>query len=693
MEENTSTKKRTTIEIITSHMDMYEGIIQNLPYDGQKIIDSKNFKILTAPWRKAANEANLILRKGRIYTKNNLCTLPYLFFPTSITIYTTDFGKILAWPDESIIIARSSILSKKSIKITYTTEIPSDEWKNYESSNSFHELFKNTDPKKGCIPETKLHKLFKLYWYYLIKLPYQLISPHPEAYSFAPMWKDIPSKRDWKYITLSQTTALPLLPSLPLNIFKNDSIWRSELFKILFAATIFSLTKPILKAAKLPVDFVLNLSQLKAFSADGFEQDVYRWANFTCNPGKTGAPDPYSNDPHITTNKIDTANAKADADLIKTAGKAIAEFIDIRDTTENNTEYHYTVPSSVFLFRELQKAFSAPAFHHNFPTLFRRISTFDNVTTTKPIIEHEDDDPYVDDLPYFTKREIKNMCQCSNLPILLYVLDSNHPEHDYPEDLCLTITPILDAYSRDMRLTKKTNREELFDLYSGYLHYLSKYTDQEHKDIPHNKALKKAAKSLYTKKLKELGTDTKHASAKQQHVACILTALALLTQYIESISTDTPSAHTGHVFHIESRFKKLATAKTADKSTFATFLKELEEKNNSSIILKTDDDYLYLDYKKYWPAFETYCKKHDIKITESAAGFRRLTISKYLKEQCKPKAGTRKRFDCRRKINDTVTFVLIVSRRLINDYLPKSKPTPSQQIEDQTHGNGKNNSQ
>ena len=83
------------------------------------------------------------------------------------------------------------------------------------------------------------------------------------------------------------------------------------------------------------------------------------------------------------------------------------------------------------------------------------------------------------------------------------------------------------------------------------------------------------------------------------------------------------------------------------------------------VLFYQDTDGIYLHYKQYWPAFQKYCKKHGIILSDSAAQFRREKLNGYIKPQYIAGGSKYPRYDYRKKVDGIEASVLNVRPNIL----------------------------
>lgn len=649
-------KKEERLERVQELTDSYKAFMELLS-KGSVALTKKRYRAIFAPWHKAAKDLYLVVRKGWTYTANNRFRFPFIPLPESITFLSKDLGGSIWFPVGQIVIVHIRYYedSSEPYIVAPVDTIRSDQWEYLRTHSLFQKAFLNIKwPSKvsaelqvreseNCLSEDCLIKLFQAYWYHLSH-SLALLTEVP-LFSLS-SWTDFYGAKALTY-HIGIDTDLFFQPESPLDIFERSTLWQSDLFRILFAATIFSISKPILRAAGLPVEFILDLKQQNGSDED-FIGYVHIWFSLLCKVDS------------IKDNPIDVIYRSA-----------TSEFADIKGIED-----------------------VSPISHHSFPYLYSyKIISY----VLEGEIDYNDEDNESTVYEYrepgknrrrnimnLSAKAIDKLCTLRNLPI---VLSTSEVKHTYPDEKCLSISVIVDAQTRDSRFHNEKVRNDILDLYSGFLRYLSEQNEQndERKDKTKSrkefvaKKVKWNARKLYQTSIAQLGLSRHEMpNSQQQHTACILTALALLRQYIEeTFPNQNLSGTNGSILHIEQRLQRMAGVRTAGIAVFAAFLKNIADSKDNSLIFTYDDEYLYLHYKEYWPAFEAYCKKYDVTIQYSAAKFRRdILAPDFLKAQYQPTNGKYPRFDYRKKVDGKEATVIAISKRIISEYTPNEGKKP-----------------
>ena len=163
-----------------------------------------------------------------------------------------------------------------------------------------------------------------------------------------------------------------------------------------------------------------------------------------------------------------------------------------------------------------------------------------------------------------------------------------------------------------------------------------------------------ASKNAY----KEIGVFKKNAARDQRYCATLLISLLIADQYA--------TKNTMFWIAVQDSLAYLRTCVIhhADTADFAQFVKCcITEKHE--VLFFQDTDGIYLHYKQYWPAFQKYCKKHGIILSDSAAQFRRAKLNGYIKPQYTAGGSKYPRYDYRKKVDGREVSVLNVRPNIL----------------------------
>ena len=163
-----------------------------------------------------------------------------------------------------------------------------------------------------------------------------------------------------------------------------------------------------------------------------------------------------------------------------------------------------------------------------------------------------------------------------------------------------------------------------------------------------------ASKNAY----KEIGVFKKNAARDQRYCATLLISLLIADQYA--------TKNTMFWIAVQDSLAYLRTCVIhhADTADFAQFVKCcITEKHE--VLFYQDTDGIYLHYKQYWPAFQKYCKKHGIILSDSAAQFRRAKLNGYIKPQYTAGGSKYPRYDYRKKVDGREASVLNVRPNIL----------------------------
>lgn len=112
------------------------------------------------------------------------------------------------------------------------------------------------------------------------------------------------------------------------------------------------------------------------------------------------------------------------------------------------------------------------------------------------------------------------------------------------------------------------------------------------------------------------------------------------------------------------RYLQKNTVRFAVPSDFARFIRCCIDENHE-VLFYQDANGIYLYYKKYWPAFQKYCKRHGVILSDSAAQFRRTKLNGYIKPQYTVSGSKYPRYDYRKKVDGVEATVLNVHPNIL----------------------------
>lgn len=275
-------------EIVDSRTKVYQMILETIADIGRGTCPTKTFNFVFEPWRDAAKECNLQFRKGQLYAGNNHLRFPYIYMPESIVSTPNDTGdsKIEARGGCWI---RAEYLRKESgyrlrrIGMQSGTVSTDDVLGGLDVWMKVDRLAKQANkkraPKVECIKKATLDTLLTTY----AKILAKKAALGETCFEFSGWQMDSVSHAPKRYLIL-EDTILDYYPEAPFDVLRNPNHLDSPLSCLLFCATLFSVSKPLLTAAKLPTEFLL---QLTATNVKDFEKRfayLHHWICYYCNP-------------------------------------------------------------------------------------------------------------------------------------------------------------------------------------------------------------------------------------------------------------------------------------------------------------------------------------------------------------------------------------------------------------------------
>ena len=310
--------------------------------------------------------------------------------------------------------------------------------------------------------------------------------------------------------------------------------------------------------------------------------------------------------------------------------------------------------------------------HHGFPVLLSscklkrgkiifNTSKYDKVSTSIP--------------NQLSKKNLEKIKTASCLPILF---PNNAPKKNYSTADCLSITlPIKsNMFLRDKNVGFEIkHRQSPFHsncmMTTYYAYFTQRLVTEEQSRI---KELHLLLKNQYMKALQELGVTKHTATEEQQHKAHLISAL----RFALDIAPVPREISIGKGY-LESELISLL-CNHASLKIFAVFLQDalVETSPYHNIIFYKDEHNIYLHYKKYWPAFQEYCKENTIILTVSASSFRRNYLEKhgYIVPQYQMSSAGKARLDYRKVIDGIEAQVLNVSSKLLKKFNLRGSSNP-----------------
>lgn len=209
-------------------------------------------------------------------------------------------------------------------------------------------------------------------------------------------------------------------------------------------------------------------------------------------------------------------------------------------------------------------------------------------------------------------------------------------------------TEYIDWFDRNEKVVAK--RHDL--IMGGYIRFLNTVSRMDYKQF---KKLCRESKSFA---YKELGIATSAQVTVKNHHAAILCGLYVAQACSEQDVLFRSAAKNAI------RYLKTQLVHGADERCFANFVADQLLKTDN-VIFYHDDTGIYLHYKQYWPAFQTYCKNRGIVLTVSAAQFRRTVLKNYIRPQYQASGDNYPRYDYRKKVDGQEATVLNVDPKIL----------------------------
>lgn len=609
-------RRKSTVKIETQRT-MYENGWAFLNHkkhkEPEKNLASEMFLGLVYPLRSAVKKAGLKLTSGRILRKNNREFCEILVFPKEIELFPYDNGDFRArWRD--VLILRSDYNRGKKL---YEIRVLKKFNKIWDT-----ELYDNTycaysTMEKSDLPQEEFDTLMKQYVLALQEIGLVDVDVRIRL--------AMPYFRGEKFSNFVPTYQF---------LFQEDfDTWRAErkgfpaflareIESLLFAATLFSLCKPLFKKSGIKdahTEFALQI-----LPADNITRQE-ELASFC------GALNTY---------------AKLWCDFRPQEHTGWSE--------EKEETYHFLTKDSEFWNNWAKKKPSAVWKHLGFPLVY---SNYKKMKWGEEAPEF-----YKEAKISLSKKELQEINQTSCLPLIFPLI---RPPKPYPELDCLTVVwrlPTAEDIKKIERLITDGegydgHHEHIKAIYYKFMALLRGKTA---------KTIKEPLQKAYQKALDDIGAPRRRPSIEQQHKGCILGALYYAAYIFEEAGIENRYTQIeSHIRQVRELFGHQASA-----VDFASFIEETlrERSEYHSVIFGEDSDGFYLRYKTYWTAFEGYCKKNGVVLCQNALQFRKqeLIPGRYIQPQYQVNDPNRYlRYDYRKKIDGKEETVLKVSRRIL----------------------------
>lgn len=234
---------------------IYEETYEQLAQlkNGQSILMHEDyFSQFTYPLRRAAQSEGLKMTSGKIYRKNNHGSSHILIFPKSISVFVLDVGGLFHWSDTLAISAQYQ-------RQEHTYQI--------EKIMSFKDCFTDalcdaicSQPKETVtLAKEEMKRLLNAYEKNLILIGVGRIDP----FSIFSGWQE-PKQTDHRFkYNIERTMLEEYFKTCPSSIQdQHIPTWNASIESVFFAATLFSLCKPLFSWCNLKVDTHFSLQLL-----------------------------------------------------------------------------------------------------------------------------------------------------------------------------------------------------------------------------------------------------------------------------------------------------------------------------------------------------------------------------------------------------------------------------------------------
>ena len=602
--------RSTKNEMLHKRMELYSNMFNQLESKGKIVYTKGMFDEAMDLWSVAARECGLSFRQGWLYMRNNKYKFPFIYLPQRVSKFPNDLGDDFYFAQDGFWVQAKPMNEKKTKEFLEKAEDPE-----VYRGKQLYQIRKVCPQKEIAASRESYAKLLKRMWGngYLIKDKDKCISLD-------------------KFMALINSYSKVLNKRILMSDFDvSYSGWHldwssKQKMSYLFASDTILNECSHEPLAILESDRVKSPMSSALFSATLFS---------------------------ITKVLLHTAKLPTDFVLYMTLENINREYDILYDKIcfycnpkkYNDFEEIYTDNwDGPYAFVQQLPEVLSPLCHHNFPILYILLD---------PDVYGLEDTTF---LFYYHQREAEKMKKASALPILLSPIEDSKGK---AYGSCLAMLIPITENDRRYDLMIEDMRNKLFAFYAGFLSFLNK----------NPKMIISQAKKYYKQALAELHCDQNDATKKQTQVACLLTAVYLAEEYVISEVADQrdPFAYTKELFVSFARTPESKRKRIASKAEFADFLQELIDKQEDSFpLLLQDAEYLYLDFKEYWDAFECYCQKNGIYIQDSHKGFRRKYLaSDFLKAQYAQKDGEYARYDYRKIIGGEKKTVLAVKKTIL----------------------------
>lgn len=577
-------------------------------------VSKETFDSLTVPLRWAIRETGLKLSRGKIVYKNNHPLCSFLFLPRKVFLYPTEDGKCQSEWIDLVIVEAAYQKKRQGYCVEVYKTIP--EIMNY-----------NLSGKCWVIGNGKIEifdRLVKMYGYALME--YQVAYYPDSIFTWGVRCSGIGGQ-------IYYATYLHRMNgrSKNTNMDKNLPLVLIPIESVFFSATLFSLCKPLYAHCKLKnvhYDFALQIllddelsTHTRHVTWPYWALDCYAdmWCNFREWENRKGTAE------HL---KTENTGVKFQPPILK---KFRSRWTDIRAT--------------------------AIWQHLNFPLIYsdhRRIDYGDEIFSF-----YEFNGQNVPD--FLSKKQLKRIISTSTLPILLPTVS---PPKPYSQQECLTVScdkTIIGAkkwIGEFYRVAEKAmaRHELLLDFYMAVMRNLNGVNITQ---------IRKPLLAAYRTALTRLGASKKEPSIEQQHKACLLGSMYFIQTYLSNEGGEY-SRFESHIHCVERILGCEATL--TDFANFVFLAMDKDSPYHSAILKIEEKIGIFLDMKKYWTIFQSYCKEKNIKLLCTELQFRKweLISGNYLKPQYEVADPNKYlRYDYRKVVDGKKRIVLNVDWKIL----------------------------
>lgn len=629
-------------------------------------ITSDYFASITYAAKKAAQKVGLKFSYGVLATGNNWERCVYLYFPGKSSEFYENGDRFDSFTLHQVAIVkiiRHKAQKKSEYQIKVIKTLDTEVNNIGPLVTAFFELSKKYAEDRGeqdkcdvTLSPTRLYDFLSHYNQWLMRLG--IINKGISNYIYGWQTNGLPSPRfpsfpneEEKYLSWFDVDSdYCQRGKEPVRLFNMLGIPGDE---ILFAATIYSLLKPLFRLCDIKVNtgFVLQLQVNTSAHSD--EKDAL-----------------------VRNNNYQDALwlLELQTHMWCDYREWPTDQVFHKDDFKSNFRKRY---HSRFLLNSLE--------NHGFPVVLFGYIWPDGQGEAEIDEDAEDDDDNDDELaselsPIAGNRQLKAeelsyLCQGNCLPILVPLIPS---KKDYPKEKCLTITldlpnarsslkhrdPDWEPVEREPIVNERNNVSQMEKIQKIH-EKINRFYMQLMEGIdgyPVSIAKKILMKCL-GKAFDVLGTTQKMATDQEEHQAVILSSL----YFISDTLPDDDEEKTELSMYIHEFEQSIGVCSI---SYFANFIDEYlsKEVGKDHVIFYQDQKSIYLTYKKYWPAFIKYCERNGIKLTISAGAFRRNVLAKrgLITPQYKVSSNAAyPRYDYRKKVDGKEETVLNLSRKIL----------------------------